>query len=183
MAKQSEETPLPEEQTSGPRKKDRPTPKREDQEAARKRPLIPDREKAKQRMREVREESRKGYERGDDRFLPARERGKQRRFVRDFVDSRFSIGEAVIPTMFVLIIAMSLPQPIDVIAVMVLWVVFISAVIDILLMNRRLVKKIQEKFGQDSLEKGTKWYAGMRAIQMRFLRLPKPQVKYGEKPY
>jgi hypothetical protein len=38
------------------------------------------------------------------------------------------------------------------------------------------------KFGATKVEKGLGWYAAMRSIQMRFLRLPKPQVKLGGRP-
>jgi hypothetical protein len=32
------------------------------------------------------------------------------------------------------------------------------------------------------VEKGLGWYGAMRIIQMRFMRLPKPQVKRGQHP-
>ncbi|HBR88729.1 MAG TPA: DUF3043 domain-containing protein, partial [Microbacterium sp.] len=38
------------------------------------------------------------------------------------------------------------------------------------------------KFGEDRLEKGLGWYGAMRIVQMRFLRLPKPQVTRGQYP-
>jgi len=31
------------------------------------------------------------------------------------------------------------------------------------------------------MEKGLGWYSAMRTIQMRFMRLPKPQVRRGAK--
>ncbi|MEX2441391.1 MAG: DUF3043 domain-containing protein, partial [Pontimonas sp.] len=34
----------------------------------------------------------------------------------------------------------------------------------------------------ESVEKGVRWYAAMRALQMRGLRLPKAQVARGERP-
>jgi hypothetical protein len=41
---------------------------------------------------------------------------------------------------------------------------------------------MQEKYG-DKVEKGLRWYAAMRSIQMRGMRLPKPQVKRGNKTF
>jgi hypothetical protein len=45
----------------------------------------------------------------------------------------------------------------------------------------RVKRAARAKWG-DKTEKGLGWYAAMRSIQMRFLRLPKPQVKRGQRP-
>ena len=41
---------------------------------------------------------------GDERYLPARDKGPVRRFIRDYVDSRFSFIELLIPLMLVVLI-------------------------------------------------------------------------------
>ena len=46
----------------------------------------------------------------------------------------------------------------------------------------RVKRSAKAKFGDDKIEKGLGWYAAMRIVQMRFLRLPKPQVKRGQRP-
>ena len=38
---------------------------------------------------------------GDERYLPARDRGPVRRFIRDFVDLRFSFIELMVPLLIV----------------------------------------------------------------------------------
>ena len=38
---------------------------------------------------------------GDEKYLPARDRGPVRRFIRDFVDSRFSFIELMVPLLIV----------------------------------------------------------------------------------
>ena len=43
---------------------------------------------------------------GDERHLPLRDKGPVRRFIRDYVDARFSIGEILLPAL-VLILATS----------------------------------------------------------------------------
>jgi hypothetical protein len=53
-------------------------------------------------------------------------------------------------------------------------------VIDVLVLRYRLRKGLRERFPDEST-KGTFFYALMRALNMRFLRLPKPQVKIGQK--
>ena len=43
----------------------------------------------------------------------------------------------------------------------------------------RVKQLAKAKFGDGKVEKGLGWYGAMRIVQMRFLRLPKPQVKRG----
>jgi len=38
------------------------------------------------------------------------------------------------------------------------------------------------KFGADKVERGLVWYGATRSMQIRRVRLPKPQVKRGEPP-
>ncbi|RZS54316.1 DUF3043 family protein [Microcella putealis] len=168
--------------------KGRPTPTRKEREAARKRPLVPNdrkraREENRQRMAEARERAREGLARGDERYLPQRDRGPQRRYVRDYVDARTSFGEFMIPVMFLVIIATFLPSlDAQFIAIIALWAFFLIAVADSILLANLVKRRLKKKFGDDRVEKGVGWYAGMRALQLRVLRLPKPQVKRGEYP-
>ena len=62
-----------------------------------------------------------------------------------------------------------------------LWAFFAIAVIDVVVLGFILNKKLAAKFGADKVEK-VRWYAAMRALQLRPLRLPKPQVKRGQYP-
>jgi hypothetical protein len=52
-------------------------------------------------------------------------------------------------------------------------------VLDSILLRWRMRREIKRRFPDASL-KGTTFYAFMRALQLRFLRLPKPQVKMGQ---
>ena len=76
--------------------KGRPTPTRKEAEAAAraraKAALDPKATRRQQRdQRAARsQEVRAGLKSGDERYLPARDKGPVRRFIRDFVDSRFS---------------------------------------------------------------------------------------------
>lgn len=167
--------------------KGRPTPTRKEREAARKRPLVSnDRAEARRMAREQqaaqRDRARLGMARGEERYLPIRDRGPQKRFVRDWVDARFSVGELLIPVMFAVIIMTFFPQPeVQAFSIIVLWGFFILAIIDVVVLGFRLTAKIKAKFGEDRAEK-VRWYAAMRALQMRVMRLPKPQVKRGQFP-
>jgi hypothetical protein len=164
-----------------------PTPTRREQEAARKRPLVPtDRKEAaraaRQHTAEAREKARLGMAAGDDRYLTVRDRGPQRRYVRDYVDARFSIGEYLIPVMLFVIVLSFLPGYFQVYGLLALWAFFAIAVIDCVILGFRVTKKIGEKFGATKVERGLRWYAAMRALQLRVMRLPKPQVKRGQFP-
>ena len=165
-----------------------PTPSRREQEAARKRPLVPnDRKEAARNARakqaEAREKARVGMAAGDERYLTARDRGPQRRFVRDYVDARFSIGEFLIPVMLLVIVLSFLPWAfMQVWGLVALWAFFLIAVLDCVFLGFRVTKKIGDKFGKTKVERGLKWYAAMRALQLRVMRLPKPQVKRGHFP-
>lgn len=164
-----------------------PTPTRREQEAARKRPLVPeDRKEAARQARaktsEAREKARLGMAAGDDRYLTARDRGPQRRYVRDYVDARFSIGEYLIPVMLLVIVLSFLPGYFQVYGLLALWAFFAIAVIDCFVLGLLVRKRLREKFGESKVERGVRWYAAMRALQLRVMRLPKPQVKRGQFP-
>ncbi len=164
-----------------------PTPSRAQQEAARKRPLVPnDRKEAARQARakqaEARERARVGMAAGDERYLPMRDRGPQKKFVRDYVDARFSIGEVLIPVMFLVILLTLVPSyEVQTIGILALWAFFIVAVVDVVILGGILTRKLKAKFGDDKAER-IRWYAAMRALQLRPLRLPKPQVKRGHYP-
>ncbi|WP_098408150.1 DUF3043 domain-containing protein [Paramicrobacterium agarici] len=167
-------------------KKGAPTPKRSDQVAANKRPLVPnDRKEARQRARaqmaEQRERARVGMANGDERYLPERDRGPQKRYIRDWIDSRTSLSEFMLPFMFLVIVATFIPIPqIQVYGMFALWIFFFIMVIECIFAGIRIRKSLREKFGETRVERGVRWYAAMRMIQMRKLRLPKPQVARGE---
>lgn len=168
--------------------KNRPTPKRRDQEAARKKPLVTTDRKAarnadKAKRREAQLKMRQAMVTGDDSHLPARDKGPIRRFVRDHVDARWNQGEFLLPVMLV-VLALSFVRTtwaLTIVFVMVYGLLLIAAV-DAFLMWRRLKKKVVAKFGADEAPRGLAMYAVMRAFQMRRSRMPRPQIKRGEYP-
>ncbi|WP_166872398.1 MULTISPECIES: DUF3043 domain-containing protein [unclassified Salinibacterium] len=189
MAKTSDNTPDADVDLDGDLVgKGQPTPSRKEREAARKRPLVPDDRKqaskeSRAKMAEARERARLGMAAGDEKYLPVRDKGPQKRFVRDYVDARTSIGEFMIPVMFLVIIITFVPDPtVAVVAMLVLWVFFGLAVLDSIFLGLTVRKKLRAKFGEDKVESGVRWYAAMRSLQLRVMRLPKPQVKRGHYP-
>ena len=166
--------------------KGRPTPSRAEREAARKRPLVPDTKEAKARQRAElakREKARQGMAAGEEKYLPQRDKGPQRRFVRDFVDAGWHLAEFVMPAMILVIVATLMPVvEVQYYALLALWGFIIFVVGDMIYTSIRVKGAARAKFGEDRLEKGLGWYGAMRIVQMRFLRLPKPQVTRGQYP-
>ncbi|PVG82711.1 DUF3043 domain-containing protein [Nocardioides gansuensis] len=167
--------------------KGRPTPTRKEAEAlARARAKAPrTRKEQAAAARAVRGESsrkiREAMKTGDERYLPARDRGPMRRFVRDFVDSRFSFIELMVPILVVtLILGYSGSTYLAGVANSVLFGALLLIVLDMVILRFRLRRELARRFPGESV-KGATYYAVMRALQMKFMRLPKAQVKIGQK--
>ncbi len=169
-----------------PGAKNRPTPKRREQEALNRRPLIVTDRKAasatdKATRREASAEQRAGMMAGEDKYLPARDKGPRRRFIRDTVDARWNIGEFMLPVMLIVLLLSFVRTSWALTLVFILvYGLILVAILDAVLMWRRTRPKVDAKFGQ--AEKGDAWYAIMRAFQMRRTRMPKPQIARGEHP-
>lgn len=167
-------------------KKGRPTPKRKDAQASVKvaslAPASTKAEKARARAtaRANRLAVREAQLRGDESALLPRDRGPERRFVRNYVDSRKSIAEFLMPTTFVVLILSLIPIPaIMAFGTVLMYTLLVFAIIEGVFMNRRLRKAFAVKFPA-AVYKGYSFYAFTRFISMRRLRVPRPQVKAGE---
>lgn len=158
------------------------------QEEARKRPLVPnDRAAAKVANRDARREqqarTRRALDTGEERFLPIRDKGPQKRYARDFVDARFSLGEFVMfAALAIVLLTVVLPPTSNASIILfgVFWVMVAFVVIDTWLMGRKIKRLLIAKYG--SVDQGVIWYACMRSLQFRRMRLPKPLVARGEWP-
>lgn len=168
--------------------KGRRTPTRKEAEAARKKQMkvpVTRKEQAK-RERAAREElrlkQREALKTGDEKYLPARERGPVRRFCRDYVDRRWNFAEFLLPFLaLVLIISMvGGDAQWGATATFVLYpFIIFGTVIDELILIRGLKKQLKKRFSPDDA-RGHTAYAVLRSTQLRRFRLPKPQVKRGE---
>lgn len=161
--------------------KGRPTPTRKEAEAAAKARAkgAQDKKAAKQLLRERRVQQnakmREGLRTGDERYLPARDKGREKRFVRDYVDSRLCMAEFLLPLLIVIMVTQSFAPAFS----NGLWSATILLVLlDTTLLVFRMKRELKRRFPEES-HKGTTGYALLRAMQLRFLRLPKPQVKLG----
>lgn len=166
--------------------KGRPTPTRKEAEAAAKaRAKTPRTRKelaAAQRM--SRSESsktvRQAMRDGDERYYSARDKGPERRFVRDFVDSRFSLVELVIPLLLVvLVLGWSGSNGLERLGSTLMLVTFVVIAFDLIVLRLRLKRALATRF-PDKSTKGLTYYAVTRAMQMKFMRLPKSRVRIGQ---
>ena len=114
---------------------------------------------------------------GDERYLMKRDQGSVRRFTRDFVDSRLSMAEFAMPMLVVSLVASMVGA--DAVGTGILNATVIVVLLDSILLRFRVHQQIKKRFGKEHL-KGVTFYALMRALQMRFLRIPKPQVRLGQ---
>ena len=170
--------------------KGRATPKRKDAEAANKRPLVPvDRRAAgrdaKSQQREARARQYQAMKAGDERYLPAKDKGPERRYVRDHVDARWNIAEYFLPIALVFFVVMIVTTgrdaAISFVILAALYALVLIAVVDAVIMWFGLKKRLRAKFGE--VPKGTAFYAVLRAFQLRRSRMPKPaHPKHGVYP-
>jgi hypothetical protein len=168
--------------------KGRPTPKRKEAEAAsRERARLGmDEKTAKKVLRDRRAEDTKkmrdALKGGDERNLPARDRGPVKRFVRDYVDSRVCIAEFLLVGLIVImVLSYSGNSSLRSLGFTLQTVIVVLTVIDTSWLIFRMKRAMRVEFPDESL-RGVNSYTVMRALQMRFMRLPKPRVGLGGKP-
>ena len=183
--KSEESNPVP--RPPKPGGKNRPTPTRREAEAAAKARAkgAADRKTAAKQQRQQRNEQnsrmREAMKTGDERFMPARDRGPVRRFVRDLVDSRLSAAEFLLPLLVAIMLLTYSGNPTLNRYGQSLWLVTILLVtLDTMLLVFKIKREVRRRFPDES-HKGATFYGILRAMQLRFLRLPKPQVKIGTK--
>ena len=168
--------------------KGRATPKRRDAQQANRRPLVPSDRRAAYRdeaarRKQARARANKGLRSGDERYLPDRDQGPERRFARDYVDARRNLGEIFLPVALIAIIAVFVTNTRADVAAYALFGIYAFvalAVGDAILLGRRVSRLAEAKFGP--LPRGVRLYAAIRAFQMRRVRIPPPMVKRGEYP-
>lgn len=174
--------------------KGRPTPSRKEAEAAAKERARAgaDKKVAAKVLREKRSEAnrkmREGMKAGDERYLPARDQGPVKAFVRDWVDSRITFIELLLPLLLVMLVVGQIGSSSkghqstgSQIASYIWTASIVLLLLDVFLTRFRLKKALRAKFPDEDL-RGTTFYALVRSMQTRPLRMPKAKVKIGGKP-
>jgi hypothetical protein len=162
--------------------KGRPTPSRKEAEQLRKQQLKPalTRKEQAARERELRMRSRAAMMAGDESALLPRDRGPVKRAVRDYVDGRFNAGELFLPGA-ILILVLGFIRNIEVqrFSFLLWFALMLVIVIDLIVLVFGLRKHLLAKF-EPAQTKGTNFYAIMRALQIRRLRVPKTTARPGD---
>jgi hypothetical protein len=168
--------------------KGRPTPKRKDAQATRKDLLKgskdskADRKADRVRARESRANARAELIAGNPKFLPARDAGPIRAYVREFIDSRRTVGEYFVPMAFIVLLLGMVQNATLQKNVLVAWtLMLILVVVDTILVSIQLRTAIRRTFPEAPSTRGAIPYGIMRALQLRRLRIPKPIFKAGGK--
>jgi hypothetical protein len=167
--------------------KGRPTPKRSEAQKRNRQPITApkDRKEAYRTVRERqardRAKAREGMARGDDKYMVKRDRGPVRRLARDYVDSRRTIASYFMFVMLAIVMVSLLPYVwAKLLGFLAIPVMLGVVLIEGFVISRKVGRLAAERF-PDENRSGAGFYAAMRSMQMRRMRMPSPQVKPGQK--
>lgn len=168
--------------------KGRATPKRSDGRRRPERPPVTKEEKReyakrqKEKAKADRAETMAGMRAGDERYLMPRDKGPERALVRDVVDSRRTVGTWFFGTAFVVLLASGTGNVNFSLYGQMLWfLIGIATIVDTILICRKINKLLRERFPKSQVRpRSLYFYAFMRGITFRRLRMPQPRKKIGE---
>ena len=146
-----------------------------------------DKKTAQKQLREKRTAAnrrmREGLKTGEEKYLPARDQGPVKRFVRDYVDSRLSFAEFLLPLLLVIMVLSHTGggQQTRSFANGLWTATILLTIVDTTWLTFRLKRALRQRF-PDEDTRGTTFYAVLRVVQMRWMRMPKAKVGLGGKP-
>ena len=158
-------------------KKDHPTPTRKEAEAARRQRLTTTLSK-----KEARAVASRQSRANRMRAISAREAVPEKMLMRDYIDSRFNLGEFLLPSVVVILavtILGSYWQQVTVISTLAMYMFILGVFVDGYLMWRRFKKVLAARLPKAS-PKGLLLYGMTRSTQIRRFRSPPPRIKRGE---
>jgi hypothetical protein len=174
--------------------KGHPTPSRKEAEVQRKHTLKVSsdpkaaKKEAKARAAQERQASRAALLAGDESALPPRDAGPVKRFVRDFIDSRWAAAELFMPLALLVLVVGFLPWRSWGLVnaqgyVSMLWLVMtLFIIVDTTVLMFRMNRELKKQWPTARERKGATLYGLMRVLQIRRLRLPPPRLRRGGKP-
>jgi len=180
--------------------KGRPTPKRREAEQRRRGPVQPpprttreairrsrgnkeERKELAARRREIRLEQRQRMMAGEDQYLPAKEKGPVKAYVRDLIDSRRHLLGLFMPLAGLVLLTLVIPnRSLQSYATVLSLLILFAMILEGALNGRRYTRLARAKFPKENIRGASLgWYAFIRASQIRKLRMPKPRVRPGDK--
>ena len=174
--------------------KGHPTPTRKEAEAQRKQTLKVSsdpkaaKRAAKERAAQERAASRAALLAGDESALPPRDAGAVKRYVRDYIDSRWAAAELFMPLALLVLVVGFLPWRSWGLVnaqgyVSMLWLVLtLFILVDTTVLLMRMGRELKKQWPADADRKGATFYGLMRVLQIRRLRLPPPRLRRGGRP-
>jgi hypothetical protein len=191
-------TPADQPEPARPTGKGRPTPRRREAEQRNRHPVVgggprlpPNATKEERKAARAAQRAAANAERtrarealltGDERHLPPQHRGPARRWARDYVDSRWTLGELLMPIAVVVLGLGLVPQlqAFTLLAVPLLYLFLLVVVVNGFFLARRVQRLGTQRYGASAAGVGR--YAALRSAQVRRFRLPRPQVARGQRP-
>ncbi|GAA1837292.1 DUF3043 domain-containing protein [Microlunatus capsulatus] len=158
-------------------KKDRPTPTRREAEAAR-------RERVNRTLspKEARRAASQQNRAARMRTLSAREAAPEKALMRDYVDTRFSLGEFLLPSL-VVILALSfltaVYPTVSAITTILMYVFILAVLADCYFLWRGFKRVLADRL-PGAPTRGLMMYGVNRSIQIRRFRMPAPRLKRGD---
>ncbi len=118
---------------------------------------------------------------GDDRYLLPRDRGPERRLVRDIVDSRRNAGVLFLGAAVVYFAGLVIPNVQVKAAITALWLtVLILLLVDSTVIGFTIRSRVRKRFPETTQRMGGLIFYGVtRATMFRRWRSPKPAVEVG----
>ena len=158
-------------------KKGRPTPSRKEAEDARRNRVTRTLTKKEARAETTRQNR---VERA--KSMSARESVPEKALMRDYVDSRFSIGEFLLPALVIILaltfLSTAIPR-IALISTVAMYAFILLVLLDCFVMWRGFKKVLAQRLPKAS-PKGLLMYGMNRSIQIRRFRMPAARIKRGE---
>lgn len=138
----------------------------------------------RQKQRDERAEARAGMMAGKEEFLLPRDRGPERALVRDIVDSRRNVASYFLPGALIVVLGSSgaMPPQIQLAANLLWFLLAAGVIIDSFFLSRRIKTLMHQRFPKSTTRpRSLYWYAIMRSLSFRRIRMPKPRVALGQK--
>jgi hypothetical protein len=166
------------EQPSGRVKKGQPTPTRREAEAARRQRVTRTLTK-----KEARAESSRNARTQRLKTMTARDSTPEKALLRDYIDSRFSVGELLLPSLVVILAASFLASKlpgVTLFSTFAMYIFILAVLFDALVVMWRGYKKLLAVRLPNASTRGLMMYGMNRCIQIRRFRMPPPRIKRGE---